>query len=187
MTEDWPLLLPCWKEEGEVGDIWMSSYGTDPGRQPEAEAGAAGKRRRTVWLSRKPSRTDKLLYALGLILLAAGLGFALLQIFAPETAAKLHWPFPCPFDSLLHIPCLGCGATRALRALVQGRLWESALWHPAVPFFAAEAAVFLISQTLGRMSRGRVRMLTFNDVYVYALLAVILLQWIIKLLTGWRP
>ena len=111
----------------------------------------------------------------------------LLQALAPATAAKLHWPFPCPFDSLLHIPCLGCGATRALRALAGGRLWESFLWHPAVPLFTAEAAAFMLSQTLGRLARGRLRMLSFNDMYIYALLAVILLQWIIKILTGWRP
>ena len=45
----------------------------------------------------------------------------------------------------------------------------------------------MLSQTLGRITRGKVRMLTFSDMYIYALLAVILLQWIVKLLTGWRP
>ena len=45
----------------------------------------------------------------------------------------------------------------------------------------------MLSQTLGRLARGRLRMLSFNDMYIYALLAVILLQWIIKILTGWRP
>lgn len=140
-----------------------------------------------IRLARVPSRTDNALYLTGWILLAAGLAFVLLQALAPDAAARLHWPFPCPFDSLLHIPCLGCGATRALRALAGGRLWESFLWHPAVPFFAAEAAAFLLSQTLGRLSRGRIRMLTFTDVYIYALLGVIVLQWAFKLLTGWRP
>lgn len=140
-----------------------------------------------MWLARKPSKTDNGLYAAGLILLAAGIGFVFLQAFAPETAARLHWPFNCPFYGVLGIPCLGCGATRALRALAAGRLLESLTWHPAVAFFAAEAAVFLASQTIGRISRGRIRMLTFNDVYIYALLAVILLQWAFKLLTGWTP
>ena len=45
----------------------------------------------------------------------------------------------------------------------------------------------MISQAIGRISRGRIRMLTFNDAYIYALLAVILLQWIVKLITGWTP
>ncbi len=163
----------------------MISSGNDPdGRQERS--GTARKAKRPV-LCRKPSRTDNALYIAGWILLAAGLGFMLLQAFAPETAAKLHWPLPCAFDSLLHIPCLGCGATRALSALMHGDLPESLRWHPAVAFFAAETATFMLSQTLGRLSRGKVRMLTFNDVYIYALLAVILLQWIVKLLTGWRP
>ena len=140
-----------------------------------------------IRLARVPSRTDNALYIAGWILSAAGLAYVLLQAFAPETAARLRWPFPCAFCSLLHIPCLGCGATRALRALAVGKLWESFLWHPAVLFFAAEAAVFMISQTLGRLSRGKVRMLTFNDAYIYALLTVILLQWTVKLIIGWMP
>ncbi len=165
----------------------MISYGNDPDGRQTLPQGAPRNGRRTVWLAERPSQTDDALFILGLILLAAGLAFVLLQAFAPETAARLHWPFPCPFDSLLHIPCLGCGATRALRALAGGRLWESFLWHPAVPFFAVLAVIFMISQTVGRVSRGKIRMLTFNDAYVYALLAVILLQWIIKILIGWRP
>ena len=184
MTAGPQSLLPYWKEE-EGPD--MISYGNDPDGRQTLPQGAPRKRRRTVWLAERPSRTDDVLFILGLILFAAGLGFMLLQALAPATAAKLHWPFPCPFDSLLHIPCLGCGATRALRALAGGRLRESFLWHPAVPFFAVLAAAFMISQTAGRVSRGKIRMLTFNDVYVYALLAVILLQWIIKILIGWRP
>ena len=168
----------------------MISCGNDAGRDAAGQAGertgSLRKSRRPV-LTRKPSRTDNALYIAGWILLAAGLGFMLLQAFAPETAAKLHWPFPCAFDSLLHIPCLGCGATRALGALMRGELLESLRWHPAVAFFAAEAAAFMLSQTLGRLSRGKVRMLSFNDMYIYALLAVILLQWIVKLLSGWTP
>ena len=165
----------------------MISSGNDGNGRQKAGTDAPRRARRRPLLCRKPSRTDNALYIAGWILLALGLCFMLLQAFAPETAAKLHWPLPCAFDSLLHIPCLGCGATRALSALMHGELLESLRWHPAVAFFAAEAAVFMLSQTLGRLSRSKVRMLTVNDVYIYALLAVILLQWIVKLLTGWRP
>ena len=164
----------------------MISSGNDPDRQAKEES-APRRGRRPALLSRKPSRTDNVLYIAGWILFAAGLGFVLLQNLAPETAAKFRWPLPCAFYSLLHIPCLGCGATRALRALAQGRLLESLSWHPAVAFFAAEAAVFMLSQTVGRISRGKIRMLTFNDIYIFALLAVLLLQWIVKLITGWTP
>lgn len=165
----------------------MISYGNDPDGQPDLTAGRSRKGRRMSLLSRKPSQTDTALYIAGWLLILAALTVSLLLKRAPETAARLRWPFPCPFDSLLHIPCLGCGATRALRALAHGKLLESLGWHPAVAFFAAEAAAFLLSQTAGRLSRGRIRMLTYNDIYIYALLAVILLQWTVKLLIGWRP
>ena len=145
------------------------------------------KQRKHRWLAYAPSRTDNVLYGIGWGLIALGAAALFLHRFRPGLAAKLRWPFPCAFCSLLHIPCLGCGATRALRALAVGKLWESFLWHPAVLFFAAEAAVFMISQTLGRLSRGKVRMLTFNDAYIYALLTVILLQWTVKLIIGWMP
>ena len=164
----------------------MRSCGTEPGATHK-QLNAAPKRKAAALLTRKPSRTDNALYAAGWIILAAGLACVLFQAAAPETAARLRWPLPCPFDSLLHIPCLGCGATRSLRALASGRLAESFLLHPAVPFFAAEVLIFMASQTAGRISRGRIRMLTYSDAYIYALLAVLLLQWIIKLLTGWRP
>ena len=162
----------------------MNSSAADPKAREE---GAPRKKRRTVWLVREPSRTDDALCIAGLILFALGLAFVLLQAFAPEAAAWLRWPLPCAFYSLLHFPCLGCGATRALRALAGGRLRESFLWHPAVPFFALQAVIFLLSQALGRLTHGKRRMLTFNDRYIYALLAVILLQWIVKLLIGWQP
>lgn len=178
------MLLPYWKEE--EGPEMISS-GTDPDAARKKQTDGARKGGRAPVLVRKPSRTDNALYAAGLIILAAGLAFGLFQAFAPDAAMRLRWPLPCPFDSLLHIPCLGCGATRALRALLSGRVWESFLWHPAVPFFAAELLAFMISQTAGRVSRGRIHMLTFSDVYIYALLAVLLLQWAFKLLTGWRP
>ena len=45
----------------------------------------------------------------------------------------------------------------------------------------------MISQTAGRLSRGKIRMLTFNDGMIYALLFIILLQWIVKLIIGWTP
>ena len=164
----------------------MISSGNEPETRlkEDKEAPRTG---RQALLARRPSRTDNVLYAAGWILFAAGICLTLLHIFAAETAAKLRWPFPCPFYSCLGIPCLGCGATRALRALAAGRLWESLRWHPAAAFFAAEATAFMVSQTLGRLSRGRLRMLTFHDMYIYALVAVILLQWLIKLLTGWTP
>ncbi len=38
--------------------------------------------------------------------------------------------YHCPFRAVLHIPCPGCGMTRALVSLLSGNLQASLVWHP---------------------------------------------------------
>jgi uncharacterized protein DUF2752 len=49
----------------------------------------------------------------------------------------------CPIFLWLHIYCPGCGATRAVAALLHGRLNEAAHWNAMVIIFFPFAAVFL--------------------------------------------
>ena len=49
----------------------------------------------------------------------------------------------CPIYLWLHIYCPGCGGTRALAALLHGRLNEAAHWNAMVVIFFPFAAVFL--------------------------------------------
>jgi hypothetical protein len=49
----------------------------------------------------------------------------------------------CPIFLWLHIYCPGCGGTRALAALLHGRLNEAAHWNAMVVIFFPFAAVFL--------------------------------------------
>lgn len=163
----------------------MIAWGADSGKRRPV-TGADEKNRR-IWLVRRPTRTDNAVYIAGMILLAAGLGYILLRHFDPSAADRLDWPLPCAFYTFLHVPCLGCGGTRALKALADGRLGQSFLYHPLIPAAAFGALIWMSSQTFGRISRGRLRMLTFNDAYIYLLLAILLLQWIVKLITGWTP
>lgn len=41
-------------------------------------------------------------------------------------------PFPCGIHEMFHIYCPGCGGTRALFALLQGKLLQSLLCNPAI-------------------------------------------------------
>ena len=56
-----------------------------------------------------------------------------------------HWGLYCP----------GCGGTRALIALMRGRVLKACHYHPAVPVTAILAAVYLTSQTLWRLQGRR--------------------------------
>lgn len=132
-------------------------------------------------LAAEPSPEDAVLYPFGLVFLALLLGLFFLLRFRPDLEMKLRWPWPCPFLALTGKPCPGCGGTRALRAFCQGQIAESFRQNAAVPCTVLLGTAYLLSQTLGRLSRGRLKMLTFRDIYLYVMLGVILLQWAAKL------
>ncbi len=51
---------------------------------------------------------------------------------------------PCLFHTMTGIYCPGCGGTRAVCALLAGRIGESFLLHPLVPYAAVSAAALLV-------------------------------------------
>jgi hypothetical protein len=61
----------------------------------------------------------------------------LVAVIALLAAARFYDRLPahppgCGFRTLTGLPCLGCGGTRAARALAAGRLGESIRFNPAV-------------------------------------------------------
>ena len=74
------------------------------------------------------------------LLLSLG-GLSLLYKFPPNENSL----YPaCPFYRYLHLYCPGCGATRALSALLHGRVAEAMHYNPLMvallPFFLAFGA-----------------------------------------------
>jgi len=74
-----------------------------------------------------------------------------LVAFAVAAAACVVLGFPpassrfyprCPIFFWLHIYCPGCGGTRAMAALLHGRLNEALHWNAMVVLFSPFAAVF---------------------------------------------
>ncbi len=75
-----------------------------------------------------------------------------LAALAVAAAACVVWRFPpassrfyprCPVFFWLHLYCPGCGGTRALAALLHGRLDEAMHWNAMLVLFLPFAAVFL--------------------------------------------
>ena len=75
-----------------------------------------------------------------------------LVAFAVAAAACVILRFPpagsrfyprCPIFFWLHIYCPGCGGTRAIAALLHGRLNEAMHWNAMLVLFLPFAAVFL--------------------------------------------
>lgn len=75
-----------------------------------------------------------------------------------------------------HLYCPGCGGTRALTALFQGRLLRSFLYHPAVLFSAVSVGSYLASQTLWRLRGRRGWVLHYSDRWLCWLLVLLLVN-----------
>jgi hypothetical protein len=52
---------------------------------------------------------------------------------------------PCGFKVTLGIPCVGCGGTRAMKALSSGRVVEAARFNPAVVLGVFVSALWAIA------------------------------------------
>lgn len=84
---------------------------------------------------------------------------------------------PCFFDAVLKIYCPGCGGTRSLIALLHGHFLKALWYHPFIPYFAVVCGGFLLTQGLERLRVGKIRGWRFHCWYLWAGLAVIVLNW----------
>jgi hypothetical protein len=91
--------------------------------------------------------------------LRAGLAAGIVAILAAIVLIPRfpHAPFlslPCAFHALTGLPCLFCGGTRAMRAILHGQ-WELALYLNALAFPALLAAMGVLGLLVIEAVRGR--------------------------------
>ena len=134
----------------------------------------------------KMNGTDKFFYITGWILLA---GFTLLAVLQGTGVRLLtDLGYPCSFRAVTGYYCPGCGGTRAIRALLEGDLIASFLYHPFVPYVAVLYALFMISHTVEWIAARKksshetrfMKGLSLKSGYLYAGILLILLQWMVK-------
>ncbi len=136
---------------------------------------------------RQQEKEENALFYTGWALLAAaGVLLLLLRLF-PVPFQKLL--LPCAVQTLLGIYCPGCGGTRAVSALLRGDFLTSFLCHPLVLYTAFTGGWFLISQTIERLTRHKLKIgMKYKDGYVWAALIIVAVNFIIKnaLLLFWH-
>ena len=135
---------------------------------------------------REQSHLEKQLFVIGCVLFWLLVGIA--------AVLKLGWldrlpQIPCMFVLVFGMYCPGCGGTRALSALLSGHPLQSFLYHPAVDYVGILCGWFMVSQTIERVSQGRIRIgMKYHDYYLWILLAILILHCgirnILKLLWG---
>ena len=79
----------------------------------------------------------------------------------------------CIMRTALGLYCPGCGGTRALVYLLQGRFLTSLFYHPFVLYAVAGVGSFMLTNTLAMLTKGKVRGLPYKQWYVYGGLALI--------------
>lgn len=117
------------------------------------------------------------LFHIGLIFLIVGTGIwtvyrLVLRDFLPE--------IPCFLDTVAGLYCPGCGGTRALDALLHGRLLLSVWYHPLVLYMVIIGGGFMISQGMHRIGIRWIKGWKFHTWYLYFAIIILCGNFLIK-------
>lgn len=122
-------------------------------------------------------KKEDTLYVIGLITaIIIPLGFSILTKLTDSDILNSV----CLFDRIFHLYCPGCGGSRAMIALLKGQFIVSFWMHPVVIYSFLIYLVFMGSQLLCRISRGRMKGIRFHNWYLYGAILLILINWVVK-------
>ncbi len=98
--------------------------------------------------------------------------------------ARNGGPPSCPYALVTGHACPGCGLTRAVGALLRGRVHEALGWHPLAPLLVAQVALACLAYVVaGPHLRRRLPAGVVPAVLV-ANAALLLGVWVVRGLTG---
>ena len=123
--------------------------------------------------------TDRLLYELGLV--ALGICIAAVLLYFCTGINVLRLKYPCLFNKLTHLCCPGCGGTRALRALLHGEIAKSIYDYPPLIYGVVVYVIFMVRCFLYKHFGIRKSRDGAVVKHIYIFLAVMLVQWVVKL------
>ncbi len=126
-------------------------------------------------------RTDTAFYNIGKII---WLPVVLLGYwFAQSGFFQISEWFSCSFYQVCGFPCPGCGGTRAVFYLFSGKFFTSFCYHPAVLYSVFSYLHFMLLYTYRKhRQKGTCVRKIHLEYYIYGMIAVVLLQWIVKLI-----
>lgn len=117
----------------------------------------------------------KIMCVTNIVGLMAGLGYLwLVDSVLPENMDV------CMFHSITGLYCPGCGGTRAFQALFSGHVLKAFYYHPAGMYGIFLYVIYFVSQAIARISKGKVKGISFRPVYLYIMLGLILLNFIVR-------
>lgn len=124
-------------------------------------------------------KTDHICYMAGWCILAAVTIIAILLKSADISLTD--WIKPCMFHRITGFYCPGCGGTRAITAFFHGDWLSSFFYHPIVCYTAAVGSCFMISQTVEKLSNGKLSVgMHYRNCYLWIALAITLLHFAVS-------
>lgn len=120
------------------------------------------------------------LYIIGLCLPCMGaVIYVAGRILPAEILGKFY--IPCILHQVTGLYCPGCGGTRAVETLLEGKFFISFLYHPVVLYAAAVYIWFMISHTIEKLSGRRYKVgMHYRHLYIYLAFAVIIINTAVK-------
>lgn len=104
--------------------------------------------------------------------------YTLSKIFA---FSPIKYATPCVAYTFFGFYCPGCGGTRAVSALFHGQLLDSFICHPLVPYTAIVCGWFLLSQTIERVSKHKIKIgMRYRNIYLWIALGIVVVNFIVK-------
>ena len=128
----------------------------------------------------KPDKkVDTIWYIIGWVLLGVG---ALYFVFVKLTGIHISdIMLPCMLNVWTGWYCPGCGGTRAVFSLARGEIVRSFIFHPIVIYTLIVGGCFLISQSIQRITRNKIRIaMHFRPIYIWLALIIVLGNFFIK-------
>lgn len=121
---------------------------------------------------------DKIFYIIGWMCIA--IGAIVFGLYRAGVLPTIHMA-PCMIHAMTGYYCPGCGGTRATYALLHGKIITSLYYHPIVVYGVVVGGWFMISQTIERISRGKIHIgMHYRDLYLWIALVIAILNCLIK-------
>lgn len=125
--------------------------------------------------------TEHLLYWTGIWLVLLMVVLYAAFVFLEQRFPQLRILGTCRMKETFHIPCPGCGGTRAVISFFKGQ-WGKSIYYNAFGFYGtALCSVFFLTQTLERITKGKVRGLRLHEWFWKVGIVLIVVQYFMKL------
>ena len=132
-----------------------------------------------TYIKNRLGEIDKVFYVLGSVALGGGI-ISMLLFFGTGINVLLLNP-PCTFHRVTGLSCPGCGGTRAFISLLHGDIRKCLYYYPPLIYGIVIYVIFMARCTMHvffgfRKSRDGAVLK-----YIYVYIALVILQWVIKL------